>query len=134
MWNGDLFQASSFIYDDIGGAHTVNFDFVKTDHLKLSGELSSPARNGEAATSAAEFTVTVNAVAPPASEDDAGGEITLDLAFSYAGSDGAGGTAWTGTPSSPDGALTAQSVRKFLVHFDSDGLPSNQTLLDFEIN
>lgn len=87
---GESYQTSTHLYDAVGSAHQVRFDWLKVDDFVLGGELDS---------AASPMTVTHQV-------SDSLGQ-SHDLSFTYAA---AGANSWTLTASTPDGTVSNGSM------------------------
>lgn len=142
MTVGDTFNASSRVFDALGGTHNLGFGFTKADHIEVTGTVrSTPGESfqiGPLATEAAREN-------GPTTDNTS---ITLDFAFD-AFDAGSGSTTWTVdvtganvdtiTPNSftiefdSDGALTDTSMREINVVWDGSlGAKDSIMALDFD--
>ena len=134
MTVGDKFQASSRIFDDLGGTHSADLNFTKTDHVKLGGTLPRLVGGADPVAPNDSFTFSVSTPAASTVDDAAAIAVTaLDLTFTFAGTDGDGVTTWNVVPSSADGDPTAATAGPFTVAFNSDNSLVDDTMQEIEM-
>lgn len=134
MTVGDTFQASSRIFDDLGGTHSADLNFTKTDHVQLAGSLPRLVDGATPAAPNNTFTISVSTPAASTIKDGAPiGVTALDLTFTFDGTDVDGVTTWNVVPSSADGDPTAETADAISVSFNSDNSLVDDTLQEIEI-